>query len=129
MPAPLLTQLVYQGATLDVLITLNTPDTPPVPQDLTGCSARMIISANYSAATPLITLTSASNGGLILGGTAGTIEIILTPAQTQLLAVAPKLGYNISNGPPSQTYVGELDVTYPSGSVARVANYLFTVTK
>jgi hypothetical protein len=55
---------------------------PPV--DLTGFTARMQIRDTVDATAILATLTT-ENGGITLGGTAGTIALLLTAAQTTLL--------------------------------------------
>jgi hypothetical protein len=54
-----------------------------VPVSLTGASARMQLRTSYDAPTAAISLTNTS--GITLGGTAGTIKVSLTEAQTQAL--------------------------------------------
>jgi hypothetical protein len=49
--------------------------------NLTGWTARMQIRASLTSPTVLESLTT-ENGGIVLGGTAGSIEIKLTNAQT-----------------------------------------------
>lgn len=44
--------------------------------DLTGCTARMQIRTSATAATALVTLTT-EDGGITLGGAAGTIEVLI----------------------------------------------------
>lgn len=58
-------------------------------RNLTGYTARMNVSAAIGGA-PVLTLTT-SNGGLTLGGTAGTINIDISATQTA--ALAPALYY------------------------------------
>jgi hypothetical protein len=53
------------------------------PVNLTGASARMQLRTSYDAPTAAISLTHTS--GITLGGTAGTIKVSLTEAQTQAL--------------------------------------------
>ena len=130
MPAPLVSIEINQGATFNLAMVANTSDpstTPPTvaPADLTGCTARMMIRKSYAAPTPLITLTT-ENGGLLLGGTAGTIDVTIAAAQTFLLSVATTNTVS-ANGPPSQLYVGDLDIIYSSGDIKRYANFLITV--
>ena len=74
---------IYQGASFDVLRTWK-PGTPAVPADLTGCTARMHIRTELDATTPLVTLTT-ENGGIELGGVAGTIRRLMTAAATAAL--------------------------------------------
>lgn len=80
MAAGKLKLAIEQGATFRKLLTWKTGATP-VAVDLTGCTARMQIRSDIASATPLVTLTT-ENGGIALGGVAGTIEIIITAAAT-----------------------------------------------
>ena len=56
------------------------------PFDLTGYSARMQVRATIASASALIDLTSPT--GIVLGGTAGTIQVIITAAATAALAIS-----------------------------------------
>ena len=56
------------------------------PNNLTGYTARMQVRATIAAASALLDLTT-SNGGIVLGGTAGTIRILATAAQTAALTI------------------------------------------
>lgn len=69
--------------------------------DLTGYSAVMPVGP---IGNPLFTLTSASGGGLTLGGSNGTIVMQATPAQTFLI---PKAG----------TYRAYVQLTDPNGNI------------
>lgn len=55
------------------------------PVDLTGCSALAHVRSTIDAPTPLLTLSTA-NGGIVLGGTTGSVKIIITRAQTEGVA-------------------------------------------
>lgn len=82
MNAPLKYDItIYQGSTFRLPLTWKTGD-PATPVDLTGCTARMQIRADVKAPKALITLTT-ENGGITLGGAAGTVEIIVTPTQSK----------------------------------------------
>ena len=70
--------LIEQGATFDFSIIWKDDNDTPI--DLTGYSARMQIRQTYDT-DPIISLTSASGGGIALGGEAGTIDITV-PATT-----------------------------------------------
>lgn len=53
--------------------------------DLTGCSAAMgIVDSDGESPTELLSLTS-GNGRLVLGGTAGTVQIVLSDSDVRLL--------------------------------------------
>ena len=79
--------------------------------DLTGYTARMQIRRPLESATPEIELTTA-NGGIVLGGTAGTFEIVMTNTQTAALD---------SDG------VYDLEIVSSGGTVSRVIQGTFTL--
>lgn len=121
-----------QGATYAQRFIANTSNgaNPPVltVTDLTGCTASMMIRTAYNSPTALLTLTTA-NGELTLGGTTGTIDVLISASQTLSLPVFVPAGYLTKNGPPSQFYAADLDVTFPSTSVVRYANFVITLYK
>lgn len=49
--------------------------------NLTGFTASMMVRTNYTDTTPLLSLTT-SNGGIVLGGAAGTIALTASATQT-----------------------------------------------
>lgn len=71
---------VDQGATFAKTVTWKT-GTPAVAVNLTGCSARMQVRAKLTDTAVLLDLTTL-NGGIVLGGTAGTVEIKISATQT-----------------------------------------------
>lgn len=54
------------------------------PYDLTGMTARMQIRPFKGSPTVMATVTT-EDGGIILGGTAGTIRVIILTAETELI--------------------------------------------
>ena len=70
---------IEQGATFDV--TLACKDESGNPVDLTSYTARMQVRASKVATTVLLEL-STTNGRLVLGGPAGTIQIVLSATDT-----------------------------------------------
>ncbi len=80
------------------------------PIDLTGYTARMQARKNVGNINVLMTATDGN--GLVLGGVAGTVDIQLSPAQT-----------NISN----KDNVYDLEVTSPTSEVTSLVQGLFTV--
>lgn len=74
---------IEQGA--DYFLTFTYQDQNGTPVDLTGYTARMMLRVTYDDPTPLIELTDA-NGRLVLGGTAGTIDIHITATDTANLS-------------------------------------------
>jgi hypothetical protein len=80
MAAAKLKFLIEQGATFAKTLTWKTGSTP-TPVDLSTCTARMQIRATIEATTPLVSLTT-ENGGITLGGVAGTIQLFIDPTDT-----------------------------------------------
>lgn len=80
MAAAKLTLAINQGATFAKRLTWQA-GAPPVAVDLTGCTARMQIRSEIASSTILCSLTT-ENGGITLGGTAGTIEILISATTT-----------------------------------------------
>lgn len=70
---------IEQGATFD--ITLTCRDEAGVLVDLTGYTARMQIRANKKATTTLLELTT-ENDRIVMGGAAGTIQLVLPATVT-----------------------------------------------
>lgn len=71
---------IKQGATFRRGLKWKT-GTPAAPVDLTGYTARMQIREEVTSADVLATLTT-ENGGITLGGAAGTIVLYLSPVAT-----------------------------------------------
>ena len=83
--------------------------------DLTDWSAALTVTPNFSNPDVLLSLTS-GNGGLILGGSAGTLQFNLTAAQSQALPIgAPTTTLNGVPVYPLGTY--QLTLTSPQGNV------------
>jgi len=61
-----------------------------VPFPLTGYNARMMIREHYEDASPLVTLTSPSNG-LTVNESAGTVDIVIKPSVTN--GITAKFGF------------------------------------
>ena len=99
---------IQQGATLDYTFTW-TADGSPV--NLTGCTAAMQGRTSPDATTAVFNLTT-ENGGITLGGSAGTIAILLTSTQTALITE-------------SGTY--DLEIVFPSTTVRRIIRGTFTL--
>lgn len=71
---------IYQGETFSKVFTWKTGD-PKNPVDLTGYTARMQIRKKYGSTVVLLSLTT-ENGGVTLGGVAGTIILNISAADT-----------------------------------------------
>lgn len=75
---------MYQGASFDRTFTWQVGD-PATAVNLTGYTGRMQVRASTAAPTTIIELTT-SNGRMSLGGSAGTVAITVTAADTAALA-------------------------------------------
>lgn len=84
MSASKLNLAIDQGATFRKTITWQAGD-PSLPVDLSGCTARMQIRPSVSSADVLLSLTT-ENDGISLGGSAGTVEIVVEDTQTSGVA-------------------------------------------
>lgn len=94
---------IDQGATFRKRMTWKT-GTPKVAVDLTGCTAAMQIRAEIDSVDVLADLTT-DNGGITLGGTAGTIDLYISAADTAL--------FDWEDG------VYDLEITFGNGDVLR----------
>lgn len=86
MAAAKLPLAINQGATFAKRLTWLAGSTP-VAVDLTGCTARMQIREAVDSETAACSLTTA-NGGITLGGVAGTIDILIAATATADFAFA-----------------------------------------
>lgn len=112
MNAPLTYNLtIYQGATYRQTLTWKAGD-PATPVDLNGCTARMQVRASANAPAKLLDLTT-ENGGLVLGGAAGTIEIIVAATATA--------------GQYWRTGVYDLEIVLANGDVRRLVEGAVTL--
>lgn len=78
-----------QGAVFDVLMTWREKAAPQTPIDLTGFTARMKVVFNQGETNEALVLElTTGNGRIILGGTAGTIRLLVTATDTAALTEA-----------------------------------------
>lgn len=70
---------IYQGATFNRVLTWKDSNNTAV--NLTGYTARMMIRDCLESDAPFITLTT-ENGGITLGGAAGTITLSISATAT-----------------------------------------------
>jgi hypothetical protein len=73
---------VHQGATFSKSIVWKDENGALI--NLTGWKARMHMRETVEAATPFLTLTT-ENGGITLGGAAGTISLLASAAATSAI--------------------------------------------
>lgn len=109
MPAGIYNITAEQGATLTRTVTWK--DNAGVPINLTGYTARMQVRSDYDASTAVLTLTT-ENGGITLGGSAGTIVITASATDTAALSAS--------------TYVYDLELVLGS-TVTRLIQGSFVV--
>jgi len=95
---------IDQGATYSKKAVWKS-GTPAVPVNLTGCTAKMRVKDKVGSTTVLLELTT-ENGGIVLGGTSGSIEFCkLTAAATSLITWT--------------TGVYDLKIIFPDATVKR----------
>lgn len=97
---------IYQGATFRKRLIWSGPAPALTPIVLTGCTARMQIRSELKSTTVLVELNT-TNGGITLGGVAGTIDLYLSDEDTAV--------FSWTSG------VWDLEITHPSGEVTRLA--------
>jgi hypothetical protein len=103
--------LIPQGATFSRVIRWKA-DNANV--NLTGYTARMQLRTSAEAITTLEDLTT-ENGGITLGGTAGTITLSLTATETAAL--------------PATRAVYDLELVSSGGVVTRLVEGVVTITR
>ena len=94
---------IYQGATFRKRWTFTAPSGAAI--DLTGCTARMQVRGKITDAAVLLSLTT-ENGGIALGGAAGTIDLFVSAVDTAAI-----------------TWTGgvwDLEIVYAGGDVTRL---------
>ena len=84
MTAATLPLVLEQGISYSKVWNLR--DSAGNPYDLTGYTARLQVRESYAAAAAILDLTT-ENGGLILGGALGTLEIVITEADFDAITV------------------------------------------
>ena len=108
---------IEAGCTYRARVFLSTPappPSPPAPFDLTGCTAEMQIRPSYGSSVVWADLTEA-DGGLVLGGTAGTVDVFLSASQTASIPITL-----VANQPmPTASGVYDLVLVLPSGDIVR----------
>jgi hypothetical protein len=102
MAAGTLDFTIEQGATFNLLLTWKINDTLV---NLTGYTARLQARVDVEDTELILSLTTA-NGGITLGGAAGTISLDQTATQTTLL--------------PAGTYVYDLELIAANSTVTRL---------
>jgi hypothetical protein len=100
-----------QGSTFRRTITYKIEE---VPVDLSGYSARLQVRKAHYSDDVIVAISSGSIGGITLGGSAGTIDILINA--------------EVTAGFPSGTHVYDLEVISSSQYVDRLIEGNFVVT-
>ncbi len=87
-------------------------DLTGTPIDLSDYSARMQVRRSLASSAFICEVTDLFNGQLVLGGKAGTIDIVLTPSETDI---------------ETEENVYDLEVTSPTGVVTTLVHGDFLV--
>lgn len=112
LPSPL---KIYQGATLDQLYTWKAgPDRQSLtPVDLTGCTARMQIRSRVESHEVLMSF-STDDGSIVLGGTAGTVQLKKTDEETSAITWSKgvfDIKVEFSDGSDTRFLQGDVEVS------------------
>lgn len=99
---------IRRGATFRRRITWT--DRQGVPRDLTGYTASLIMRPHYST-EPTLKLTSGDEGGIVLGGTDGTIDIKISANITAEMPVGQFYIYDLRVGPSNLTSERDIIIT------------------
>lgn len=111
-----------QGATFAKTVTWKDGEGDPV--NLTGFTARMHIRESYAASDTAVTPLTTENGGITLGGAAGTIALLI-PASAMALLDIP----DVPGTPPKKNYVYDLELISAGGVVTKLLHGLFIVRR
>lgn len=103
---------INQGATYPKRLRWRAPSGAPI--DLTGCKARMQLRSEVDSPLVLLELTT-ENGRILLGGTEGTIDLLISAADTAAIAW--------------ESAVWDLEIEFPDGTVHRLAQGSCTVSR
>jgi hypothetical protein len=114
MTAGIYNATIDQGATWSVTVTYK--DSTGAPINLTGYTARMQVRANVTSNTVIATLstTAGSEGTITLGGTAGTVDLLISATNTAALTTGQ--------------YVYDLELVSGGGVVTRLLEGNFKVS-
>lgn len=104
---------IDQGSDFSKLMTWRTGE-PLAAVDLTGCTARMHARSELADPTILLDLTT-ENGGILLGGVAGTVEIVLAASETEAITWTEA--------------VYDLEIVFPGGRVRRLLKGTIAVSQ
>jgi len=110
---------IDQGSTFRKTITWK--DSSGNEIDLTGYSARMQVRPTYSSSSTTLNLTTA-NGGITLGGDAGTIELYVSATATAAIPTTSPSQF-------ADAFVGvyDLELVAPNSDVTRLLHGDFIV--
>lgn len=106
---------MYAGQDWEHVLTVTVGG---VEQDFTGYTARMMARTDYTASTATLSLTTGGSG-ITLGGTAGTITLSQTGAQTA------SLGSALANTQTALVY--DLELVSSGTAVTRLLQGVLTV--
>lgn len=87
---------IEQGATTHLRFVWK--DSTGTPVDLSTYTARMQLRKSVASSEVVLELTT-ENGGIILGGSTGTIDVVLTAVQTATISRNGVYDLELVNGP------------------------------
>lgn len=102
---------IDQGSDFSKIMTWKAGEAK-TPVDLTGCTAQSHFRATTESPNVLLNLTTA-NGGIVLGGVTGSINIVITAGQTE--GVTWRAGFY------------DLELTFPDNKKRRIVQGKFSL--
>lgn len=90
----------------------ETPEDLPVAVDISGATVKMQVREKYGS--PVLAEATTENGGVVIDGPAGRIELVLTDVQTDVM------GVKVGSSRPRTSALYDLELVLPSGDVKRV---------
>jgi hypothetical protein len=74
---------IDQGSTWTLQLIYKDPNGTPI--NLTGYTAKMQVRRKFDSSTAVLTLTSLPGGGITITGITGTIDLLATDEQTEVI--------------------------------------------
>lgn len=114
---------IDQGETFRLVLVYALPGAtesdPPVPIDITGATGLMQVREKYGS--PVLAEASSENGGIVIEGAEGRINLMLTAAQTD------SMGVKEGSTKPRESALYDLEITLSGGDIKRVVEGTITI--
>lgn len=105
---------IDQGATFTKAVTWKN-GVPATLVNLNGCTARMQVRSSVESLKIILELNT-ENGGIILGGVAGTVTLVIPASLTKALTAT------------AHNAVYDLEIVFPNGTIRRLLAGTVTIS-